>query len=68
MLSGTCELIISDASKSYWLKHALHTALDRDPVDAACDAETLARLLAERCNAILAADAAASDALGHSSR
>ncbi|WP_093255386.1 hypothetical protein [Rubrimonas cliftonensis] len=57
------ESVLSDYAASFWLKHALRTALDRDPIDAARDAEILARVLAERCDTILAADAA-----DHSSR
>jgi len=45
----TIEDVLRDFAASQWLKTALRTALDRDPVDAANDAEVLARLLAERC-------------------
>jgi hypothetical protein len=37
----TLDEVLSDPSASSWLKHALRSALDRDPVDA----EGLARLL-----------------------
>jgi hypothetical protein len=42
-----------DPACSYWLKLALTAALTRDPVDAANDAEVLARLLDARCQKLL---------------
>lgn len=45
--------VLADPAASSWLKTALRSALSRDPVDAAHDAEILARLLAERCDQIL---------------
>jgi hypothetical protein len=47
------EDILRDPAASFWLKDALRSALSRDPVDAANDAELLARLLEERCRSIL---------------
>jgi hypothetical protein len=44
---------LRDPAASFWLKDALRSALSRDPVDAANDAELLARLLEERCRSIL---------------
>jgi hypothetical protein len=41
--------ILNDPCASYWLKDALRSALRRDIVDAANDAEFLAELLANRC-------------------
>lgn len=38
---------LADPCASDWLKQALRTALDRDPVDAANDAEALASMLDE---------------------
>ena len=38
---------------STWLRNALQDALKRDAVDAANDAEALAHLLRNRCNALL---------------
>lgn len=38
---------------SFWLKGCLRTALVRDPVDAAADADLLAALLRQRCNEAL---------------
>ena len=49
----TIEEILSDPSASYWLQNALRSALSRDPVDAANDADILARLLDGRCRQIL---------------
>ena len=51
-LKGTCERLnslkmktpesaLNDFSASYWLKDAVRTALDRDPVDALNDAAVL---------------------------
>ena len=37
--------IANDPRTSYWLRDALRAALQRDPIDACDDAETLARLL-----------------------
>jgi hypothetical protein len=45
--------IIADPAASEWLKAALHTALSRDPVDAANDAEVLAKVLDRCCRQIL---------------
>ena len=45
--------ILRDPAASRWLKSALATALERDPVDAANDAEVLAELLDRRCRRIL---------------
>jgi len=47
------EQVLSDPAASFWLKDALRSALARDPVDAANDAEVLFRLLDERCHEIL---------------
>jgi hypothetical protein len=49
----TIEEILRDPAASFWLKDALHSALNRDPVDAANDAEVLAQLLHQRCRSIL---------------
>jgi len=45
--------VLADPAASSWLKTALRSALNRDPVDAAHDSEILARLLEERCDRIL---------------
>lgn len=45
--------VLEDPAASFWLKAAIRSALARDPVDAANDAEVLYRLLARRCNEIL---------------
>jgi hypothetical protein len=47
------EQIVGDPAASFWLKNALRAALTRDPVDAANDAEVLARILDQRCRNIL---------------
>ena len=49
----TPESILASPIASFWLKNALTTALDRDPVDAVMDAELLAAVLAERTAALL---------------
>ncbi|HKR85191.1 MAG TPA: hypothetical protein VJS37_13620 [Terriglobales bacterium] len=46
--------VLEDPAASFWLKAAICSALGRDPVDAANDAELLSRLLARRCEEILA--------------
>jgi hypothetical protein len=48
-----CEAILNDFAASDWLKLALVSALERDPVDAANDAEVLAAALRVRCDAVL---------------
>ena len=45
--------VLHDPAASSWLKTCLCSALSRDPVDAANDAEILAHLLERRCRAIL---------------
>ena len=47
------ETVMKDPSASYWLRDALKSALQRDPVDAANDAEFLALVLQARCEALL---------------
>jgi hypothetical protein len=47
------EQVLSDPAASPWLKEALGSALARDPVDAANEAEVLFRLLDKRCREIL---------------
>lgn len=48
------ERILEDRSSSFWLTEALRSALRRDPVDAARDAELLFKALDERFDRILA--------------
>ena len=45
--------VLHDPAASFWLKTCLRSALSRDPVDAANDAEVLAQLLERRCRDIL---------------
>ena len=54
----TAEEIIAMPDCSTWLRNSLITALNRDPIDAANDAEMLALVLAARAGAIMATDAA----------
>ena len=49
------DAVLADPAASFWLKRSITSALDRDLVDAANDAELLAALLQARCDAILAA-------------
>ena len=42
------EAIFQDPCASDWLKKALRDCLNRDPVDAANDAEVLAKILEEK--------------------
>lgn len=44
--------ILSGPGTSYWLKNALTSALDRDPVDAVNDAELLVMVLGHRADKI----------------
>jgi hypothetical protein len=45
--------VLRDPAASSWLKTCLCSALSRDPVDAANDAEILAQMLARWCRDIL---------------
>jgi hypothetical protein len=47
------EEILDDRSASDWLKEALRSALERDPVDALNDALVLAATLEERLRVVL---------------
>jgi hypothetical protein len=47
------EEILDDPSASDWLKGALRSALERDPVDALNDALVLAATLEERLRTVL---------------
>lgn len=53
MSSPTIEDVLSDPASSNWLKVALQTALDRDPVDALIDADILSAVLQDRLNRLL---------------
>ena len=52
----SAEELLKDPATSFWLRNALIAALSRDPVDAANDAEILARVLDRRCRLILDQD------------
>ena len=45
--------VLNDPCASFWLKSALRSALTRDPVDAANDAEALFQLVDDWCREIL---------------
>jgi hypothetical protein len=45
----TVESVLADPAASFWLKESVRSALSRDPVDAANDADILASLLNTRC-------------------
>jgi len=49
----TIALLLVDPSLSYWLKGALRTAVERDPLDVLNDAEALCQVLTERAQEIL---------------
>lgn len=44
-MTPTCKAILVDVSASDWVKDALRSALERDPVDALNDAEILVKVL-----------------------
>lgn len=52
-LTFSPEELLASPFSSYWLKDALRAALDRDPVDAAHDAELLSLVLGARADASL---------------
>jgi hypothetical protein len=49
----TLKEILADPSISYWLKDAIRTAYERDPVDALHDARWLIKLLGDRYTQIV---------------
>lgn len=53
--TGDIAALMDSPETSMWLKESLSRALERDPVDAANDAEMLAGLLAKRCEEVLLA-------------
>jgi len=53
-----CENILDDPAASFWLKNALRSALNRDPVDALHDAELLVVALKERLDFVVNEEAA----------
>ena len=48
MLNMTLKEILADPSISYWLKDAIRTAYERDPVEAMRDAQRLLKMLGDR--------------------
>jgi hypothetical protein len=46
----------NNPTTSFWLSHAIGELLDRDPVDAADDAEILHRMMEARARALLSGD------------
>ena len=53
MALPTIEQVLASPATHNWLKSALTSALDKDPVDASYDAELLAKLLRARLDSIL---------------
>jgi hypothetical protein len=49
----TATMVLADPAASRWLTEALKSALLRDPVDAANDADVLAQILDRRCRLLL---------------
>lgn len=54
LIADEIQTILSSGTTSAWLKQALESALERDPADAANDAERLADLLDRRFYASVA--------------
>ncbi len=52
-MSATISEVLASPCTSYWLRGALETALSRDSLDAARDAELMASLLRARCTELL---------------
>jgi hypothetical protein len=44
--------LAEDAAASDWLKNALVAAINRDPIEAAADAEVLGKILRQRASAV----------------
>lgn len=51
------EEVLNDPTMSDWLKWALRSALNRDPLDVTNDAEILFMILAQRLNELFAENA-----------
>jgi hypothetical protein len=49
----TIDEVLDDPAASLWLKAALRSVLSRGPVDAANEADVLARVLDRRCRGVL---------------
>ena len=56
--SMTLKEILADPGISYWLKDAIKTAYERDPIDALIDARRLLKMLGERYTQIVNRDLA----------
>ena len=54
----TLKEILADPTISYWLKDAIKTAYERDPIDALHDALRLLRMLGERYTQLVNRDLA----------
>jgi hypothetical protein len=54
--AATIEELMADQSASEWLKSALRSALERDPVDALNDTLALAGILEERLRNVMDLD------------
>ena len=52
-INDDIQRVLSSPGCSRWLSDALRSAQERDPVDAANDAEVLSDLLARRCEQML---------------
>jgi hypothetical protein len=57
-LERTAEELLADPATPNWVVRALRSALDRDPVKAAGEAEVMARVLARRADQVLETDLA----------
>lgn len=60
MSTPSPQQLFENPCASFWLKQALATALQRDPVDAVNDAEALAEVLRARADAVLGTRTSAS--------
>jgi hypothetical protein len=47
------DLLLHSPTTSHWLRNALQSALDRDPVDAASDAALLSTILVSRADTLV---------------
>lgn len=53
IIQANLQTVLDDPATSTWLRQALQAALERDPIDAANDAEALAALLIARADGLL---------------
>ena len=52
-LDPSVSSVLADPAASYWLKAAIASGVNRDPVDALADAESLVNIFKRQCDSML---------------